>query len=143
METFATKMVEQFAVAAPPPVKVRTAESDDLSNSVAPEMSQGESADSVVDLLESYIQHAIQQLRGNAKVNQQFKSGGIPWMGVQSVLMDSIPTVIEARERRDMAYRMVTRVMNEVFGHGRWTSEKRDKKSGSGQTTWLVPTQSA
>jgi len=63
-------------------------------------------------------------------------------MGVQSVLMDSLPTVIDTRERKEMAYRMVTRAMNEVFGEGNWASEKREKKSGPGQTTWLVSTQS-
>lgn len=140
VETFATQMVEQFVAATPPVVEIRPDESADLSNSVGVEGSQAENAEPVVDMLESYFQHAIKQLRENARVTQQFRAGGIPWMGVQTVLMDSLPTVIEARERREMAYRMLTRAMNEVFGVDRWASEKRAKKSGPGQTTWLVPT---
>jgi hypothetical protein len=57
-----------------------------------------------------------------------------------TVLGDALPDVIDARERNQMAYNLVTRAMDEVVGVGSWKTEKRSRKTGPGLTTYVVPT---
>ena len=92
-----------------------------------------------LDLLEKYTGDAIETLRADSKTISNFKGGGVPWFGVQSVLAAALPNVIDASERRQMAFAMVSRAMNDIVGEGNWKTEKRTKKSGPGLTTWIVP----
>jgi len=46
--------------------------------------------------------------------------------------------VIDEEERKQIAYTIVPRTMDEIFGEGNWDTEKRPKKSGTGTTTWII-----
>ena len=41
-------------------------------------------------------------------------------------------------DRNDQAYNLVPRALDEIFGKGAWRTEKRAKKTGPGETTWVV-----
>jgi hypothetical protein len=62
----------------------------------------------------------------------------MPWRGVQERIKEEIPIV--QSERDQIAYTLVPRVMNAVFGQqeSAWKTEKRPSMNGSGQTTWIV-----
>jgi hypothetical protein len=60
-------------------------------------------------------------------------------MGVQTELLNALPTVLDEQERQKLSYRLVPRAMNELFGEEAWTRERRPSKSkAGGYTTWLV-----
>jgi hypothetical protein len=71
----------------------------------------------------------------------ELKQKGKPWMGVKVPLMNALPDVIDSHEREEIAQKLVSRAMNEIFGEKGWKTEKREKKSGSGLTTWIVVVQ--
>ena len=63
---------------------------------------------------------------------------GAPWRGVQERLKDELPSNLS--DRNDIAYRLVPKTMDVVFGEQgfAWKTEKRRAKSGAGHTTWIV-----
>lgn len=81
---------------------------------------------------------AINALRSDQQFVQRLRSSGMPWRGVQERIKDELP--IAQSERDHIAYSLVPRVMNAVFGQQEsgWKTEKRPLMNGSGQTTWIV-----
>lgn len=65
---------------------------------------------------------------------------GMPWRGVQERIKEELPSGLADLDQ--VAYRLVPRVMNSVFGQQEvaWKTERRPSKSGSGHTTWIVIT---
>ena len=61
---------------------------------------------------------------------------GIPWMRIQSRLAECVPDAIA--DRKDFAFKLMPRALDETFGKGRWAKEKRPKKTGLGDATWVV-----
>ena len=63
---------------------------------------------------------------------------GVPWRGIQEILKGALPEHVS--DRNNMAYKLVPKAMNTVFGkqNTAWKTEKRPSKSGNGQTTWVV-----
>jgi hypothetical protein len=59
-------------------------------------------------------------------------------MGVQSPLKEALPDVLNDQERNDIAFKLVTRFLDETLGKKKWKTEKRPKVSGGGMTTWIV-----
>jgi DNA helicase HerA-like ATPase len=104
------------------------------------EVQDGASAhDEPVDALETYVAAAIARLEQNKSVLDRIRKNGIPWMGVQSPLMDALPAeVMDQAERKNIAYANVPRAMSQIFGEGRWKTERRQKVSGEGTTAWIV-----
>jgi hypothetical protein len=88
------------------------------------------------DVFETYAQAAIRKVAQNKYLLDKIKSGGKPWMAVQDALAKALPDVIE--DRTQEAYRLVTRCLDEVFGKGKWKTERRQKRSGDGTTAWIV-----
>lgn len=87
------------------------------------------------DVLETYARSAMARFRDDPAV-ERIRKGGIPWMGVQKTLETALPEVLS--DRGEVAYGLVTRALDDVFGHGTWRTEKRQSKSTSGTTTWIV-----
>jgi DNA helicase HerA-like ATPase len=135
-KTFATKMIAEFTAATgvePEAPSEKAAEEYGTPSGEQPAPLEP------IDLLANYTQRAIEALKRDLKILSNFKSNGVPWMAVQSTLEKALPTVIEPRERNDLAYNLVARAMNEVVGEHKWKTEKRSKKSGPGLTTYLIP----
>ena len=59
-------------------------------------------------------------------------------MGVQTPLMEALPDIYDDQERNDIAFKLVTRFLDEAIGKNKWKTEKRPKVSGGGLTTWIV-----
>jgi hypothetical protein len=88
------------------------------------------------DVFETYVQAAIRKVAQDQPLLDKIRSGGQPWMAVQDALVKALPDVIEDRVQE--AYRLVTRCLDEVFGTGKWKTERRQRKSGDGTTAWIV-----
>jgi hypothetical protein len=89
-----------------------------------------------VDADEAFKLSAIEMLRRDATTLERIKRAGMPWMGIQEVLRRAAPDSVS--DPRQWAYELVPRALNDVLGPGTWKRERRDKKSGTGTTTWIV-----
>jgi hypothetical protein len=93
-------------------------------------------SDEAPDAFETYVLSAIQKLKVDTSTINKLKTQGMPWKGIQVKLVESLPDVISDRDQ--FAYSIVSRAMNSIFGEGRWDTERRPSKSGSGTTSWIV-----
>ena len=94
--------------------------------------------DEAQDALGSYEDAAMRAFENDSTFLARLRSSGVPWRGVQEQLKKAIPEVLS--DRSDLAYNLVPRVMDKVFGQQNtgWHTEKRPAKSGGGSTTWIV-----
>lgn len=68
-----------------------------------------------VDVMANIEQRAIEALRGDEDSRQKLESSnGMPWYGVQKFLIDHLPEELE--DRRQFAYNLVSKAMNDLFG---------------------------
>lgn len=91
-----------------------------------------------IDYYESYSAAAIRSFKNDFGYITALTNKGKTWKDVAMHLKNGLPDIIDAKERDDIAYNLVRRAMDETFGHDKWKTEKRDKKSGDGTTTWIV-----
>lgn len=140
-KTFAVELREKFKAvmetikkAAAPAAQAPKPQSAEAATSGAPT----ESPEEPEDVLETYVAGAIKALKEDAGTWERFNRNGIPWMGVQAVMEKALPDVIDKQEKNRIAYNIVRRAMDEIIGKDKWDTERRDKASGSGTTTWLV-----
>jgi hypothetical protein len=77
-------------------------------------------------------------LKTNQKLLEDIRSRGVTWRAVVAALEEALPDVLEGRN--DFAYKLVPAALDEIFGpqNTGWRTERRQKVSGSGQTTWVV-----
>jgi hypothetical protein len=90
------------------------------------------------DVLGSYEEAAIAAFRSDGQLLDKLRQYGMPWRGVQEQLKQALPDVLSDRDQ--IAYGLVPKAMNAVFGQQvtTWNTEKRRSKSGTGYTTWIV-----
>ncbi|MEQ8353228.1 MAG: hypothetical protein RH862_17260 [Leptospiraceae bacterium] len=81
---------------------------------------------------------AITTFRTEERLLQQLRNGGVPWRAVQESLKSGLSD--EIPDRNNMAYRLVPRAMDSVFGNQNyaWKTEKRPARRGAGDTTWIT-----
>lgn len=81
---------------------------------------------------------AISAFRTDTELLQRMRNGGVPWRAVQESLKSGLSD--EIPDRNNVAYRLVPRAMDSVFGSQNyaWKTEKRPARSGPGDTTWIV-----
>ena len=137
-DTFAQQLKNRFQSVIPSRRQESESISETLSTIDVIEGTNSELGTEPVDIYESYTVSAIAAVKNNVILMSKIRNNGIPWYGFQVELMNALPNVIDESERRSMAYSIVPRAMNEIFGDGNWETEKRDKVTGSGTTTWLV-----
>jgi DNA helicase HerA-like ATPase len=91
-----------------------------------------------IDVLEIHSARAIEAFRNDHQTLERIRNNGLPWKGVQEALKRHLPDILDDRDQ--FAYNLVIRAMDEVFGKqgAKWDTEKREKKSGPGFTTWVV-----
>lgn len=83
---------------------------------------------------------AIESFRASESYEKWFAGAEAagPWMAVQSELETSLPPDAVADPNR-WAYQLVPAALDEVFGEGKWTTEKKPRKHDpSKTTTWIV-----
>lgn len=88
--------------------------------------------------LKSYENVAIEAFNSDIQLISRLKKYGVPWRAVQESLRGALPNHLT--DRNNVAYRLVPNAMDIVFGkqNTAWKTEKRQSKSGTGQTTWIV-----
>lgn len=90
------------------------------------------------DVLGTYEEFAIESFKADDNFLNLLRRYGKPWRGVQEKLKDALPDVLSDRDQ--IAYGLVPKAMTTVFGaqDEGWKTEKRQAKSGSGYTTWII-----
>ncbi len=88
--------------------------------------------------LGSYEGAAISAFGSDRQFLERLRHYGVPWRGVQERLKEELPERLFDRD--NIAYRLVPKAMDAVFGqqNSAWKTEKRPSKSGNGFTTWIV-----
>lgn len=133
--TFATALQQRFPVCAAPPMLPLIPEEPlpELSPDSAPTFSDPQNGQGVVettprDVLADIEQKARNAVAGNADLQRKLKGAGVPWWDLQRYITDQIPADMDGR--RDLAYRMVPKVLDNLFGaqskKGGWHSFKQD-----------------
>ena len=81
---------------------------------------------------------AIKALSTDEQLIEKLQNNGVPWRGIQECLKEALPESLE--NRNDIAFKLVLKAMNIVFGNQNtvWKTEKRPSKRGKGETTWIV-----
>lgn len=136
--TFALSMISEFSVSTGivQPTPEVAVPSETTGEGLFPEDTTETSEP--VDLLSKYTADATAALRNDAKTLNTLRTTGIPWMGVLSLLQKALPNVIDQSERNRLAYSLVPMALDSVIGRDKWITEKRQKKSGPGMTTYIV-----
>ena len=90
------------------------------------------------DVLGSYEDAAIRAFGDDGKFSDRLRRYGVPWRGVQERLKEGLPDVLSDRD--GLAFKLVPKAMNRLFGpqDEGWRTERREAKSRSGHTTWIV-----
>lgn len=83
-------------------------------------------------------ERAIEAFNSDKQFINKLQNYGVPWRGVQEKLNEALPEHVS--DRNNIAYKLVPKAMNTVFGkqNTAWKTEKRPSKTGNGQTTWVV-----
>jgi hypothetical protein len=81
---------------------------------------------------------AIEALGSDQQFLHKLANYGVAWRGIQERLKEELPESLFNRD--DIAYRLVPKAMDAVFGPQNrvWKTEKRPSKNGKGFTTWIV-----
>lgn len=93
-------------------------------------------ADEPVDTLELFRVQAISSLRKDAKFLSDMTSDGCPWGAIKGMLAIRLPAHLEDRDQ--IAFNLVRRALNEIFGEEQWQTEKRPSRTGDKSVTWAV-----
>lgn len=95
------------------------------------------SADQPIDAIAAYRANALKAVSEDSALREKLESEkGIPWMGVQTAIIEKLPEAIA--DRNTMAYHLVPKVLDAMFGEGKWESVKLPKRNSPSQTTtWL------
>jgi hypothetical protein len=96
--------------------------------------------DAPPDVYATYTAAAIHKVASNTALIDHIKNEkGIPWMGVQTPLKEALPEIYDDQERNEIAFKTVTRFLDEAIGKNKWKTEKRPRAGGGGGlTTWIV-----
>ena len=142
-ERFDTRLAESLKIAPPQTVAAQTgvpAGAQVVSPDGEDQKSQPiPTGDDKVDVYDTYVRAAVDQLKEDSQTVSRIRSGGMPWMGVEMKLAGFLPSEWLEEERKSVAYKTVPPAMDETFGKGRWTTERRASKSRAGATTtWIV-----
>jgi len=97
-----------------------------------------EKTHNLADSFRTEEESANKAFSANEHFINKLQKYGAPWRGVQEILKEAFPEHVS--DRNNMAYKLVPKAMNAVFGkqNTAWKTEKRPSKSGNDQTTWVV-----
>lgn len=93
----------------------------------------------LVDHYEEYLSVAINLTKNNTRFVEEIRRYGKPWFGIQKEFASVLPDYIDEKERIQIAYNSMRRLLNEIFGEGKWDTETRPSKTTPGKMTkWVV-----
>lgn len=135
----ATKVIVDAGEEAEPTVEDEAPVGDGVGVEGGGEPETPELVEAPADVYATYTAAAIRKVAANTTLIDRTKSGkGIPWMGVQIPLKEALPDIYDDQDRNEIAFKLVTRFLDEAIGKDKWKTEKRPKVSGGGLTTWIV-----
>lgn len=92
------------------------------------------------DVLQTYFEDVldnIEQIRSNIIVS--IHEEGFPWMRLQRFIYSCLPDSLIDQRRRELAYQLVPKVLNELIGPGNWGRVRRaDPGNGGKLSAWIV-----
>ncbi|NJD04089.1 MAG: DUF87 domain-containing protein [Ruminiclostridium sp.] len=139
-KTFAHELRTIFKAAAKASCSIKLPDQSkkEVSSTKELEPLSSEKVEEPQDVFETYIVSAIETFMNDITRMERVRQNGLPWMDILKVIENALPDVIDQQERNRVAYGIVPRALNEVFGEGNWDTDKRPKRDGSGMTTWVV-----
>ncbi len=124
VNTYATQLRDRFQYAI---------------EAVAAQVGAAMNADGSVDPSETLKRSAIYALGTNTEFYQRLDGNGIPWAGVQEILAEALPDVVDDKKQWVFDQFLVDRALNEVLGENMWDKERRPKVNNPLVTTvWIV-----
>jgi hypothetical protein len=89
------------------------------------------------DVLEIFTKKAFKKVKADNVLMEKIKAGNAHWMLLKTKILEALPLDLQDRDKLSQEY--VPRFMNENFGVGKWTTEKRQSKSNpNSMTTYLI-----
>ena len=79
-----------------------------------PEESEGPGPEGRDDIIGTIEQRLIEEFRQDRDAERELNSRGMPWGGLKRYFLDRLPPELENRD--DVAYRLVAKAMNRVYG---------------------------
>lgn len=132
--TFGSKLRGEFATALG--IIVEEESGDYVPGSE--EDSEGGLGPPPVDVRETQVTAAIAALRGDAALMARIRTtGGAKWWDVQRKLANSLPEVMTWDARRELAFEITPRALNEVVGEGSWESYHPELPDGTLDKAWI------
>ena len=86
-----------------------------------------------IDLLRTLEVNAIKEFRVSGHP-EKIRSQGMAWGSIRAFFLEHLPEDLD--DRGQIAYHLVSKAMNEVFGQDQWNTFKPDGRN----TTWVQVT---
>jgi hypothetical protein len=87
-----------------------------------------------VDVMDLCFNKALTEIN-NSNIPSRIRNGGVPWVAVQNAISEIVPDSID--KKWDFAYRLVPKILDELFGNT-WDTEVRQKKDKTGNAYWVI-----
>lgn len=120
--------------------KIITATSSDTAVKISSQNSEnGEEQVEPIDLMETYVNSAIEAFKLDEFMISKIKSSGQPWFGIQQRISQLLPDVIDEHDRTyKIAFAIMPKALDAALGEGKWDTESRPKSKGEGTTKWVI-----
>ncbi len=136
--TYAAALQQEFAEAlaqatqaAPPSVGA-----EQLEIAAAPDGNGGAVVEQPVDAMDVYRQKAIAEVLKDQSLIRRLKGAdGAPWRAALEAIKKNLPAHLD--DRGHIANDTVTQLADRIFEAGKWETYRRDRKDGSGTTTYI------
>ncbi len=143
-ETFATRIRSEYASQLGADVVSAGGPAPEVGGEERPPYGGDDSADDEgpgappVDVRETQVRKAIGALAADAALVQRIKSAdGAKWWDVQRRLANALPDVMPWDERRQLAFEIMTRALDEVIGEEAWETYHPILPDGKRDKTWV------
>ncbi len=94
-----------------------------------------------VDARETQIRRAIAAFADDAELVGSVRStSGVKWWDIQRKMANALPEVMPWAERRELAYAIMSRALDEVIGAGAWETYHPELPDGTRDKAWVRAT---
>ena len=141
ISTYASRLREQFqksmekiVQSLPTPTdKIATEQLDKNFKTV--DSTTEELSSESVDFLALLEDLAVNSIKSDSKAFEQIESTGIPWGVLNGIVESQLPEGIE--DRRDIAFQLVPKALNGIFGQQGWHTYKVESKKTNKSVTFV------
>jgi hypothetical protein len=109
-----------------------------FSEREAPDCEETEPMEEPVDVQKIILQKVVNEIRANQVVMNNLREG-MPWGRFMEPIKKALPSTIMEAEKQETAFRLVSVVLNELFGSDGWGTYRENSKTfikleGEGET---------